>query len=296
MNELIIKVKQLFPDMCSSERRIANYILTHQYELLKTSIKELAAFTNSSQATCVRFFQKLGYNGYKDVKKNISNSLVRANYDPGPDPTSYSDIKSSNIAEELCLAVYEQHIRSLKETSHILSMFELKKAVNAIRNATRIAFFGVGSSLIVAKDAQSKFVRLGLNAFAFDDVHMQLTFASIMDETSVAIIISNSGNTKDMIDVMDAAQRAGATIIAITGFGHSQLRKSADISLTFSTPETAVRSGAMGSRMATLMVIDYLFVCVANKGLDLYETRLNLSREALSLRHMAPQKYEEETP
>ena len=80
--------------------------------------------------------------------------------------------------------------------------------------------------------------------------------------------MSHSGATTDTVDFLRIARDAGAATIAITNFGQSPLAEAADVVLTTAARETPFRSGALGSRIAQLMVIDCLFTGVAQASFD----------------------------
>ena len=78
------------------------------------------------------------------------------------------------------------------------------------------------------------------------------------------------------------ARRHGARTIAVTNFPLSPLAKSADIVLTTAARETTYRSGAMSSRIVQLMVIDCLFIGVAQSVLP--DARKALEETATAVR------------
>ena len=67
-----------------------------------------------------------------------------------------------------------------------------------------------------------------------------------------------------MVETIKIAKTTGATTISITKFGNNTLSEKADIKLFISSPETSMRSGARGSRIAQLNVIDILFTGVGS--------------------------------
>ncbi|MDP1172210.1 SIS domain-containing protein, partial [Klebsiella pneumoniae] len=71
---------------------------------------------------------------------------------------------------------------------------------DAARHGKRIEFYGVGNSGIVAQDAQHKFFRLGVNTVATSDGHVQLMSATMLQQGDCAVIISNSGRSRDLLD------------------------------------------------------------------------------------------------
>ena len=126
----------------------------------------------------------------------------------------------------------------------------------------RIEFYGVGNSGIVAQDAQHKFFRLGVNAIAYSDGHMQVMSASMLKPGDCAVIISNSGRTRDLMDACDIAKKQGATTIVITASG-SPLAAAGHIHLAADHPEGYDRYSPMVSRLLHLLIIDILATTVA---------------------------------
>ena len=137
----------------------------------------------------------------------------------------------------------------------------------ACRSGRRIEFYGVGNSGIVAQDAQHKFFRLGVTAIACSDGHVQVMSATMLKPGDCAVIISNSGRSRDLLDVAEIARRKGATVIAITASGSPLAREAQHgahhILLAADHPEDADRYSPMVSRLLHLLIIDILTTGVA---------------------------------
>ncbi|WP_367112767.1 MurR/RpiR family transcriptional regulator [Virgibacillus sp.] len=111
-------------------------------------------------------------------------------------------------------------------------------------------------------DAYHKFLHSGIQVHANLDAHMQLMSASQLNEQDVAVIISHSGSTKDMIDILHVLRDKNVTIIAITNFAKSTLTKHADILLYTVSQQTEFGPEALSSRIAELTLIDALYTNV----------------------------------
>jgi RpiR family carbohydrate utilization transcriptional regulator len=114
----------------------------------------------------------------------------------------------------------------------------------------------------VAQDAQHKFFRLGVTSISSSDGHMQVMSATLLGPGDCAVIISNSGRTRDLMDAADIARKNGATTIAITASG-SPLASTCNIHLAADHPEGYDRYSPMVSRLMHLLIIDVLATCVA---------------------------------
>jgi RpiR family carbohydrate utilization transcriptional regulator len=161
----------------------------------------------------------------------------------------------------VCSKVFGASIRGLNETLSILKPADLDRAVSMLANASKIEFYGNGGSAAVAKDAQHKFVKTGIQTAYYEDAHMQLMSSSLLGEGDVAVAISYSGSNKDILEAMKVAKAAGAFVLLITGFAKCPLAKVADVALWVSAGET-FKSESSRSRIAQLCLLDSLYVAV----------------------------------
>jgi len=125
--------------------------------------------------------------------------------------------------------------------------------------ANRIVFFGVGSSFNAALEGYTKFARIIPNVSINSETHMQLVSASMLSENDVAVIISYSGSTKEIVDIARAVKNNGANIICITRFLKSPLTSYSDVSLICSTNERLVHGYSLSMEMTQIYLLDILY-------------------------------------
>ncbi len=268
MDHNILKIRQIYDELNPTEKKIADYLLDNIDKVFHLSIQELAQETGVSQAAWVRFCKLLGYSGLKDLKKSYVNGLNKAVSkinDSNDEEQLYTDIKGYTSIESIIENVSLLNAKAITDTQKILDEESIERAVEAIIKANKILFLGVGASGLVAQDAALKFLRIGKHTSAPSDFHIQLTSTHLLTKNDVAVIISYSGRTKEMIECMEVAHEIGCTVISITKYGKNPIASNADIPLFISAPEVEKRSGATGSRIAQLSVIDILFTGVANR-------------------------------
>lgn len=73
------------------------------------------------------------------------------------------------------------------------------KVVNLMHNANCIYLDGIGASFLVAKDLQQKLERINKKYFLYEDIHLELVNPTNIDNGDIAIGISYSGLTKEML-------------------------------------------------------------------------------------------------
>lgn len=260
MTGCLLKLREILDDLKPSEMKVAKFILSYTDDIVGMPIGELAEKSNVSKAAVVRLSKTLGFNGYRDFAIEITGDMASQK----PDENEYTDIQPGDKLETIIKNVCLNNRKAIEDTLQVLDFEEVKKAVNAIHKARQINFYGVGASGIVALDASQKFMRINKFCQSYTDPHLQVTAAANLMKGDVAVAVSYSGETRDILESTRVAKQSGAIIIAVTKYGRSTLSEAADIKLFLSSPETSMRSGAMASRIAQLNMIDIVFSGVAS--------------------------------
>src|SRR5690606_42011654 len=91
----------------------------------------------------------------------------------------------------------------------------MEQAIRAMAEARRVAFYGCGASGAVASDAQPKFCRLQVSTAAYSDPHMQAMSAVTLGPYDVAVAISQTGRTKDLLHSASLVVETGATLLSL---------------------------------------------------------------------------------
>ncbi len=255
MESFAHKIRFMYSQMGPGERKVADYILDNDSDIIGLSVSELASRCACGDATVVRFSRRLGYEGYQAMKIAFAAEF-----------NSASAISSEIEATDSCLDIFRKRINDISvalwSTESVLDSKNLEAAANLIMNAKRIAIFGLGNSAAIAQDAAHKFLRLGLNAQACCDNHMQAIIASHLDRSCVAIGISHSGASRDIVDAVRLSKIGNAKTICITNFSDSPIVKESDISLFTKSDETQHSILAMSSRIAQLAIFDAIYTYI----------------------------------
>jgi arabinose-5-phosphate isomerase len=123
---------------------------------------------------------------------------------------------------------------------------------------------GIGKTGIIAHKMAASFASTGTPAIfvnAAEAVHGDL---GMINGNDVAVLVSNSGSTNEILSIIDPLHRLGCTIIAMTGNLDSPLAQRADYALSIHVDEEACPLGIAPttSTTATLLMGDALMVCL----------------------------------
>ncbi len=273
---VLARLETLVPSLRESERKIAGYMLAHPDELIYLSVTELADRTDTSEATVIRFAQRLGYAGYAALK--IALTIDRRH---GATPLA-SDIGPETDLASLKRKIIQVNIESLNDTDQILDDTALGKAVEALAGARRIEAYGIGGSAVVAHDAYFMLMEIGLPIIAISDPHLQMMSAVQLQKGDVALAISLSGSTRDTIEALQAARDSGATCMCITRYARSPITRVAYITLLAAARPATIGGHDLLGRVAQLAVIDVLAAAITLARGDASIETLARGRRAIS--------------
>lgn len=254
---LLLRMKAMRDSLGQAERKVVDYILENPEKVIYLSVAGLAESSGVSDATVVRACRKLGLSGYQDFKVTLAQDIVT------PMQSIHEEISEDDSASTIVDKVFQGTMQALTLTHDSLQVDSLLKAVDCITSARRVVILGMGSSHSVAVDLQHKLLRLGIDAVAFTDSHMQTITASLLTKEDVVFAISHSGSSKDVVDNTKLAKSNGATTISLTSIGSSPLSKITDIQLYTASKETQYRIVALSSRIAQEVIIDALYTLIA---------------------------------
>ena len=261
---MLERVKAALPALPPAEQRVAKLLLADPRSFASLPVSELADRSHVSKPTVVRFCRSVGYDGLADFKLKLAGSVNEGV------PFVHRAVDEDDKPGDLIVKVVDNAVAALLHYRNDAASHAFDRAITALsetaRQRQRIEFYGVGNSGIVAQDAQHKFFRLGANTFACSDGHVQLMSATMLGAGDCAVIISNSGRSRDLMDAAEIARKKGATTIIITASGSPLAQMGqlpGQVLLAVDHPEDYDRYSPMVSRLLHLIVVDVLTTGVA---------------------------------
>ncbi|MGL4521011.1 MAG: MurR/RpiR family transcriptional regulator [Bacilli bacterium] len=278
MGSIISRINGTISDLPISERRVAEYILSSPNDINKMTVHEVAEKSGSSSASVVRFCRSIGLSGFPDLKIRLSVDSVK------PRSQGYFDVEKNEQAESVIDKLLSNTVEALRNTADYLNENVIQETVQLLDNAPIIYVYGVGASSIVAEDFAQKWMRLGKHVYHISDAHVLAMALSTAQENAVFFGISYSGETREVIELMQLAKEYGLKTIGLSRMGDNTVTQIADVSLhTTRAPEAEFRSAATSSRLAQLFIVDVLFYTYASSHYDFAMQQFAKSRQAIDV-------------
>jgi RpiR family transcriptional regulator, carbohydrate utilization regulator len=259
-----------------AHERIVHFLQQHAQEALTIPINELAKHCQVGDATVIRFYRLLGYENYAMFRIALTKELAENEIRP-----IYEEVENQDDLPAIIRKVIHSSVQGIADLEKQLSVSALQDMAEHFKKSSLIHVIGLGASGVVAQDAMHKLMRLGLKINAYSDSHLMTIAASVAQADEIFFAICHSGETTDILYTLELAKRQGCYTCAVTSSINSSITNSVSAYLLSCTRETKMRSDAMTSRIAQLIVIDILYVKLALDIGDAAIERVHHSRMAL---------------
>lgn len=204
-------------------------------EIRKRGDVSIQSFCQShfvSPAFLVKLSQKLGYSGYKELIFSLKMSRVGHQVVHVNDGHVFPELFIGNFSEELMKSVVDR----------------FRKAKNNYIYAN-----GRGYSSLVVEYASMRSLKKGYRV-----IYME-SFKEIPEhEDNLAILVSESGETEDVLETVIACKKNKTCTIGFTQNGNSRLAKMADIPIVISKWKEEQVYGINSFVSNAIMVIEFI--------------------------------------
>lgn len=228
---ILMAIRKELSEFSAQQKLVANFILADPEESAFMTSSQLADASGTSDATVIRFANRLGCKKYADLQAEL-RKLVRDRL------TQVERLKRSSEPEQqsslMQTAIHSMHtdIKSIEQTLANLDEEELAASVQAIAEARRVYVAGTHSEYGIACYFASTLSWIKEQVYLMDESHTP-TFDAMSDVSTedVMVALSFPPYPAATVRFTDAALRRGAKIIAVTDSPLSPLAQRADYCL-----------------------------------------------------------------
>ncbi|WP_270524953.1 MurR/RpiR family transcriptional regulator [Longibaculum muris] len=255
-------------EFSESEKEIARYILNHGDDVLSMSVKELAKNTYTSPATIVRLCKKIGLEGYNDFKIKYSAELQYDLHHSNRIDVNFP-FEKKDTHPMICHKLASLSEEVIADTIKLIDFEQLEKIVDLLYQSHDIDIYGSGNSLLAAMSFQHKMMRIARNV-NLKALHGEQVFLSYnSDKKRIAVIISYSGETHDLIQIAQILKEKKTPIIVLTSIGDNHLSHYADYILNIGSREKIfTKIAPFASQVSMEYLLNVIFSCIFQKDYD----------------------------
>jgi transcriptional regulator, RpiR family len=200
-SEPITSIESNLEKMTNTEKEIAYHFLKNR-EITSIKANFFCKELHVSKASLTRFSKKCGFKGFRDFLYQYQIMVENQKRSSG-----YKDWTQNVLSD------YEE---ILQKNYSVLDEKKLDRIKKMIESASKIYFYGKGSSALALSELKMRFMRLGIMGEMIDDDDMIIWNSLLVDDSSLIIGASISGKTKCVIKGLASAKEKGAKTILMT--------------------------------------------------------------------------------
>ncbi len=259
MDENIIDVLyRKLPTLSATDKKIAQAILKDPAQVVNVTISQLAKTAQVSDASVSRFCRNLGLAGFHQLKIRLAQVSEDKN-------SYYQQVDAGNLQQAL-KNIATNKIAEITNTLGNTNPATVTKILKALQAASLVQVAGADGTYPVAADAVYKFNQLGILTIASESYASAVAQTMNLPQDAVLLVISNSGETRDLLQQIAVAQEKGVLVIAITNRPDSPIGLKADLQLTTAVRQKILQSEYFFSRVAAMTAIEALFLLLLSEN------------------------------
>ncbi|UOR11505.1 MurR/RpiR family transcriptional regulator [Halobacillus amylolyticus] len=218
-----------------TDDQVVDYILENKSTVVSMSIQSLAKTLYTVPNTITRLSKKLGYDGFSQLKNSLKEEVQE---------------QESN---------HDTSIQyNMKRTLELLDHDRLAEIAKKIHQANHIYVFGVGDTVPFCEILSTHLKIGGKTAEFFLHRHDAVYAINHANKQDVLFLISMSGETKQIVEMVDLAKSRGVTIISLTHFTRNTLQAKADYKFFFYSPKRMLENYNTSDKTPVMLALQVL--------------------------------------
>lgn len=263
---ILLKMKRI-KDLSPSERQVVNYILEDPARAAGMGIADLARESFTSTSTVMRVTRRLDLEGFSQFRQRLATDLneyleTTALFRP------QEPIQPQDTLSDIVDKVTSNNVRAVLDVRGFNSLAVFDQVVDMMGSASQLDFYGSGVSNLICHDAMMKALRLGIPSTAYSFYSEQAMLARTSPKDHLAVILSYTGQTEEILRVAQYLRSGGVPSVSITSHTDNALLELCTVNLFVDSFESVYRIGGMSSRLSSLHLLDILFSAYMNKNYE----------------------------
>ncbi len=254
--DVITRINECYSRMSKGKKSIATYVCDHYEQAVFMTAAELGKIVGMSESTVVRFAMSLGYEGYPEFQKALTEWVS----DKFGSVEKVGRRFGKSTEGEILSSILSSDISNIEHTINNIDVAAFKTAVDAILKARTVYIVGVRSCAPLAE-----FLHFYLGLIRGDNILIRSTNVTEMFEQMIrvgnrdAVIgISFPRYSMRTLKCMEFANDRNAKVITITDSVHSPMNLYSSCNILAKSDMASI----VDSLVAPLSVINALVVAL----------------------------------
>lgn len=241
---LMARIEGMSNQFTKTDWKIVQYIKKSTEKFLELSAQDLAKEIGTSDASIIRFAQKVGYSGLNELKYTMQKEIEK----------SSSSINHSDYSTLLSdIKMLLDSLFNLTNPSDIDHSREL------MMKSKRIFIVGLNFNQNVAEIIAHKFMTIGLTVQALTNYDTLKLYQTLSLDSDLFITISLSGNHRQLSTILADFKKNGSSVLLVSNYEKSLCSPYANLLLLVPKTDLLRSSNTISREILILVLFDMLF-------------------------------------
>ncbi|MDS7928281.1 MurR/RpiR family transcriptional regulator [Acinetobacter sp. V102_4] len=225
-DSIVDRINVAGDSLTESEKCLAQVTLENISSLATYSATELAELAGVSKATTVRFFKRLGYKSFSEVRLQ-----VRTYIDEGSPLYGLAKKENKNQVSDYFESYVESEVKNLKQTYAHLDAKNIKKAIELIKNSQNVYVVGFRNGKNLAQYTWGMLTQLRENIQLLPSASsMNITEEIIDMKVDDCLIVMDYRRRVSLLGpIVEHAKKQNIKVIMFTDLNLTDLATHADV-------------------------------------------------------------------
>jgi DNA-binding MurR/RpiR family transcriptional regulator len=207
------KIKGKYNSLPRNHKKVADYFIDNFDRIPFLNVQDIAKSTGTSVASVVRFAQRVGFEGFSDLREAIADTFQ----DQINNKVIFPLFDKHTADEDLLTEVANVDIANINNTLNIIERKTFDYVINRILKADRVFTAGLGISYLLAEILAYQLTQVGIDSTVLKHTHTvfheQVLF---MNKKDLLIVFSFPPYSKETVEVSAFSKEKGIDVISIT--------------------------------------------------------------------------------
>ncbi len=206
-------IQKSYSNLSKNQKKIADFVLNNFDRIPFQSVQEISEATQLSVASIVRFAQKIGFDGFLEMRDQIAKSLQNRM----KQQQIFSLIDKKELKDDTFTSVANHDINNINDTLLSLDRTHFNKSIKLLVSAEKVYTAGLGISYLLAEILSYQLNQVAINASCLLHTHTSFMEQVLsMKKGNVIVAFSLPPYSNETIDAVKFAKSKGIKTIAIT--------------------------------------------------------------------------------
>ncbi len=223
--------------------KIFKFIKNNTDQFLSLNAQELGKVIGTSDASVIRFSQKIGFSGLNEMRYSLQSEMI----------------KKTSISHHTDYSTLMRETQLLIENIYHTTSQSLVNKLRLKVKSSKRCFIVALEDKNIADIISEKFMAIGINIIPLTSINALKMYGSLSESDDMFMVISYTGNSNVLSSVLEDITDHGSYVVLISNYEKSLCADISDIVMLIPKTNLLISSAVISKELIILALFDLIF-------------------------------------